>query len=55
MGEYPTQLIIAKVIALFKNDRKPNPTTIVQLVYYLVFNKKKKKILCKRLVKFSEI
>ena len=43
MGEYPTQLKIAKVIAIFKKGQKTQPNNYRQLVYYLVLIKYLKK------------
>ena len=55
MGEYPTELKIAKVIALFKKGQKTQPTNYRPISLSSCFNKMFEKILSKRLVKFLEI
>ena len=55
MGEYPTQLKIAKVIALFKKGQKTQPNNYLPISLLSCFNKIFEKILSKRLVKFIEI
>ena len=55
MGEYPTQLKIAKVIALFKKGQKTQPNNYRPISLLSCFNKILEKILSKRLVKFLEI
>ena len=54
MGEYPTQLKIAKVIALFKKGQKTQPNNYPPIILLSCFNKIFEKILSKRLVKFLE-
>ena len=55
MGEYPTQLKIAKVIALFKKGQKTQPNNYRPISLLSCFDKIFEKILSKRLVKFLEI
>ena len=52
MGEYPTQLKIAKVIAPFKKGQKTPPNNYRQISLLSCFNRRFEKILSKRLVKF---
>ena len=55
MGEYPTQLKIAKVIALFKKGQKSQLNNYRPISLLSCFNKMFEKILSKRQVKFLEI
>ena len=55
MGDYPTQLNIAKFIALFEKGPKTQPNNYRPLSLLSCFNKIFEKILSKRLVKFLEI
>ena len=54
-GEYPVQLKIAKMIALYKKGEKYNPGNYRPISLLLCLNKLFEKILCKRLVRFLEI
>ena len=54
-GEYPTQLKIAKVIALYKKGEKYSPGNYRPISLLSCLNKIFEKILCKRLVKFLEL
>ena len=54
-GEYPVQLKIAKVIALYKKGDKYNPGNYRPISLLSCLNKLFEKILCKRLVRFLEI
>ena len=53
-GEYPVQLKIAKVIALYKKGEKYNPGNYRPISLLSCLNKLFEKILCKRLVRFLE-
>ena len=55
MGLYPDDMKIAKVITLFKKDKKfdPNNYRLISLLSH--FDKIFEKILCKRLISFLEI
>ena len=53
--EYPTQLMIAKVIALYKKGEKCSPGNYRPISLLSCLNKIFEKILCKRLVKFLEV
>ena len=55
MGEYPTRLKIAKVIALFKKGQKTQPNNYRPIRLLSCFNKIFEKKLSKGLVKFLEI
>ena len=55
MGEYTTQLKIAKVIALFKKGQKTQPNNYCAINLLSCFDEIFEKILSKRLVKFLEI
>ena len=52
--DYPSELKIAKVIALFKKGEKFNPNNYRPISLLSCFNKLFEKLLCKRLVKFLE-
>ena len=54
-GEYPAQLKITKVIALFKKGQKTQPNNYRPISLLSCFNKIFDKILSKRLVKFLGI
>ena len=54
MGEYPAQLKLAKVIALFKKGDKLQPNNYRPISLLSCFNKIFEKILCRKLVKFLE-
>ena len=54
-GEYPVQLKVAKVIALYKKGEKYNPRNYRSTSLSSFPNKLFEKILCKRLVRFLEI
>ena len=54
-GNYPDQMKIAKVVALFKKGENSYQKTIDQLVYHQCLIKFKKKNLCKQLVSFIEL
>ena len=53
--EYPTQLEMAKMIALYKTGAKYNPGTYRPISLISCLNKLFEKILCKRLVRFLEM
>ena len=53
-GEYPKQLKIAKVIALFKKGEKYYPKNYRPISLLSIFNKILEKLLCKQLVSFIE-
>ena len=55
MGEYPAQLKLAKVIALFKKGDKLQPNNYRPISLLSCFNKIFEKILCRKLVKFLEL
>ena len=52
--DYPSELKIAKVIALFKKGEKSNPNNYRPISLLSCFNKLFEKLLCKRLVKVIE-
>ena len=52
--DYPSELKIAKVIALFKKGEKSNPNNYRPISLLSCFKKLFEKLLCKRLVKFIE-
>ena len=54
IGEYPNDLKIAKVIALFKKGERHVPNNYRPISLLSCCNKLFKKILCKQLVKFLE-
>ena len=54
-GEYPVQLKITKVIALYKKGEKYDPGNYRPISLLSCLNKLFEKILCKRLVRFLEI
>ena len=54
-GEYPAQLKIAKVIALYKKGEKYNPGNYWPISLLSCLNKLFETILCKRLFRFLEI
>ena len=54
-GEYPAQLKIAKVIALYKRGVKYNPGNYRPISLLSCLNKLFEEILCKRLARFLEI
>ena len=54
-GEYPAQIKITKVIALYKKGEKYNPGNYRPISLLSCLNKLFEKILCKRLVRFLEI
>ena len=55
MGEYPAQLKLAKVIALFKKGDKLQPNNYRPISLLSCFNKIFEKILCRKLVNFFRI
>ena len=55
IGQYPIQLKIARVIALYKKGDKCMPNNYRPISLLSCFNKIFEKILCKRLVTFLEI
>ena len=54
-GEYPAQIKITKVIALYKKGEKYTPGNYRPISLLSSLNKLFEKILCKRLVRFLEI
>ena len=55
MGEYPAQLKLAKVIALFKKGDKLQPNNYRPISLLSCFNKIFEKILCRKLENFLEL